>query len=321
MNRILILGLSMVFVVFGTVSFAEEQDSSGIFDLAVGIEGMGGETTYQIGGNIVYANGASESIHFPLSELEWPLDIWLGRIDAGLNIGDSWRINGVVKKNISDPDSNMKDSDWGVWYLDGDPGTSPSDLDIYSESNISDFDAVIFDIDVEWAFLQRETWSLFAGIGYQYQNFEYEGQLIEETGYYLGNPIGTFPGDGSVGITYEITYNMPYLLIGTDVNLIDNLTLAGSFTYAPWVEAEDEDHHLMRNKVSKGDMDGDAFMLDLSAQYNITPSWFLVAGFHYTKIDVDGDQNQTINGVPYVTIEETSESTQTSGYFKAGFTF
>lgn len=309
-----ILFVVSVFVVSGSLAYAEEkQDESSVFDLSVGIEGMAGETTYQIGGNIVLSDGTSGAIHFPLSELEWPLDFWLGRIDAGVNIGDSWRINGVVKKNISDPDGNMIDKDWF---------SNSGQLDVYSESNISDFDAVIFDIDVEWAFLQRETWSLFAGIGYQYQNFDFDAQLIHQY-----SPSGLqgyeYYGDGTVGITYEITYNMPYLLIGGDVDLSDSFTLAGSFSYAPWVEAEDEDHHLARNppKVSTGDMDGDAFMLDLSAQYNITQSWFLVAGFHYTKIDVDGDQSQTAGGLPLGTIEESSESTQTSGYFKAGFAF
>jgi len=313
-NRILIPVLSMVFVLSATVSFAEDQESSGIFDLAVGIEAMGGDTTYQIGGNLVYADGSSQALHFPLSELEWPLDIWLGRIDAGMKIGDSWRINGVLKKNISDPDDNMIDKDWITL-------SNPSQLDVYSDSNISDFDAFIFDIDVEWAFLQRETWSLFAGIGYQYQNFDYDSQLIHQYSP-SGRPGFDYYGDGSVSIIYEITYNMPYLLIGTDVKLIDNFTLAGSFAYAPWVDAEDKDNHVLRNRVTEGDMDGDAFMLDLSAQYNFTPSWFLVAGFHYTKIDVDGTMNVAMNGVTVITSEdETSESTQTSGYLQVGYTF
>lgn len=292
------------------------------FDLALGVERMEGDTTYQIGGNIIYTDGSQGVIQFPVSELEWPLDIWLGRLDASMNIGSSWRINGVIKKNISDPDGKMKDSDWGINYLSGVPGALSTDLDIYSESNISNFEALIFDLDVEWVYIQRGPWNFFAGLGYQYQNFDYDSNMIEQQMYYRGSPVGSTMGDGSVSITYDITYRMLYALIGADVDLADNFTLSGSFAYAPWVDAEDKDVHVWRNRVADGDMDGDAYMFDLSLRYNLNPNWFMVAGAHYTKIDVDGTTKISTNGLPVISSEEeTSESTQTSGFFKIGFTF
>ncbi len=300
---------------------SESSDKSSVFDISIGTELMSGDTTYSTGGVVTFADGSSANLHFPVSELEWPLDIWLARVDAGINVGSSWRINGVLKTNISDPDDPMKDSDWGVFYLAGDPYSSPSDLDVYSESNISDFDALIWDINIEWAFLQRQSWNLYAGLGYQYQKFEYDGQLIQETIYYLGTPVGVSYGDGSVGITYEMTYKMPYFLIGTDFQLTPNFTVSGSFAYSPWVDAEDEDHHLLRDRVAQGDMDGDAIMFDVSGTYNFTSSWFLEGGFHYTKIDVDGDQSVSMYGFPVLTQYEESESTQTSGYLNIGYRF
>jgi outer membrane protease len=315
MKIILGLGLSVAVTVPAAVSFAAAQGDSGpVFDLAVGVEAMAGDTTYQIGGNIVLPDGRSGTILFPSSELEWPLDTWLARIDAGLNFGGSWRINGVVKKNVSDPDDNMIDKDWLT-------PSNPGQLDVYSESSISSFDAVILDVDVEWTFLERQAWSLYTGVGYQYQNFDYDSNLIRQYSP-SGYPGVDFTGDGRVSITYEITYDIPYLLIGSNVKLGENFTLSGSFAYAPWVNAEDVDDHVLRNRVTKADMDGDAFMFDMSAQYNITPSWFLVAGFYYTKIDVDGTMNVAVNGVTVIESEdETSESTQASGYFKVGYAF
>ena len=281
------------------------------FDFALGTELMGGDTTYSIGGPVTFADGSVENIHFPLSELEWPLDIWLARLDATINIGSSWRINGVIKKNISDPDDNMKDSDWII---------APSSLDVYSESNISDFDALIWDVDVEWVFFERPSWNVFAGVGYQYQDFEYDGALIHQY-----SPSGAFNaeafGDGSVGITYDVSYKMPYFLIGTDFQITPNFIVTGSFSYSPWVDAEDEDNHLLRNIVAKGDMDGYAYMVDIAGTYYFTTAWFLEAGFHYTKIDVDGEQKNWSDGVYSWTTYEESESTQTSGYFKLGYRF
>lgn len=289
----------------------ENTDKLKAFDISIGTELMSGDTTYSIGFPVTFPDGSSLEGYFPFSQLEWPLDIWLARVDAGLSIGSSWRINGVLKTNISDPNDHMIDRDWlppGSW------------LDVYSESNISDFDALIWDIDVEWTFLQRQSWNLYAGLGYQYQNFDYAAQLIQQYSP-SGIPGFDFIGDGSVTITYEMTYKMPYALIGTDFQITPNFAIAGSIAYSPWVSAEDEDHHLIRDIEFKGDMDGDAVMFDLSGIYDFHSSWFLEGGVHYTKIDVDGDQTQWTDDVILGTVHEESESTQTSAYLNIGYRF
>ncbi|MGV8056907.1 MAG: omptin family outer membrane protease [Smithellaceae bacterium] len=286
------------------------------FNIAIGTEKMSGNTAYQIGYPFMAPSGTQYG-YFPFSELKWPLDIWLARFDAGLNIGDFWRINGVFKKNLSDPGSNMKDSDWIT-------DSNPSRLDIYSESNISKFDLWNIDVDVEWDFLKRQSWSLYAGLGYQYQKIGYEAKLIHQYSP-SGLPGYEAYGDGRVAITYDITYSMPYLKIGADFKIKDKFTLAGSFAWSPFVKAKDEDHHLLREnggKICTGNMDGNAYMVNLSAQYNFTPSWFLKSGFYYTKIDVDGEQYQIYgNGVSIGTVKEKSESTQTSLYLTVGYIF
>ena len=114
---------------------------------------------------------------------------------------------------------------------------------------------------------------------------------------------------------------MPYFLIGTDFQITPNLSVAGSFSYTPWVEAEDEDHHLSRDRVAKGDMDGDACMIEVSGTYDFLSSWFLETGFHYTKIDVDGVQSIAMYGVHVLTEYAESKSTQTSGYLNVGYRF
>lgn len=288
-----------------------------IFNIAIGTEVMSGNTTYQIGYPVTTPTGTKIDGYFPFSKLEWPLDILLARIDADLNIGDRWRINGVLKKNLSEPGGKMKDSDWIT-------DSNPSRLDIYSESNISKFDAWIFDVDLECKFLKRQSWSLYAGLGWQYQHFDYEAKLIHQ---YSPSGLSGYDayGDGRVGITYDITYNMPYLKIGTDFQINNKFAVAASFEWSPIVKANDEDHHLLREnggKISTGTMNGKAYMIDVSAKYNFTPSWFLKGGFHYVKIDVDGDQYQVYgNGTVIGTIKEESQSTQYSLYLTAGYTF
>ncbi len=308
------LSVGMLFTaVNGQAALGETSDSQLGFDIAIGTELMAGDTTYSIGGNVVYADGQTENVQFPVSELEWPLDIWLARVDAGFTFTPSWRVNGTLKMDISDPDDHMVDRDWLT-------PSRPGQLDIFSETNVSDFDALIWDIDVEWSFYQTGQLTFYTGAGYLYQNFDYEGQAISQ--YSPSGLLGyDYTGTGEVGITYEITYDMFYFLIGSDFQVTPQLSLSGKLAFSPFTSAEDEDHHLLREKVSYGDMDGTAFMFDLSVSYHFLPSLFVEAGYEFVSISVDGTQVQMLNGVPLGQIDMESESTQNSGYLTVGYQF
>ena len=292
-------------------------DNRASYELSVGTEMMAGDTTYQIGFPIVSPTGVVYEGYFPISELAWPLDVWLGRIDGRATINDQWRINATLKKDLSTPGDNMEDSDWLTV-------TNPSRLDVFSESEISSFDALIVDADVEWSFLRRDNISVHAGVGYLYQNLDYEGELLHQYSP-SGLPGIEYHGDGRVGITYEMIYSIPYLKFGGDLQVGPKLTMEGSIAYSPIVNAEDTDHHLLRaygGKISSGDMEGDAFMLELSGKYLFTPSIFMEAGFQLTKIEVDGTQAQEYGwGFPIGTVDEEAESTQTSVFISVGYSF
>ncbi len=287
------------------------------YSLSIGPELMSGDTTYRIGYPAVDPSGVVYHGYFPLSELVWPLDFWLVRLDGRVTVNDQWRLNATIKKDVSTPGDDMEDSDWLT-------ATNPARLDVYSESEISSFDAFIIDTDIEWSFLRRNGLSVYAGVGYLYQNFDYEAEILNQYSP-SGLPGYDFDGDGRVGITYEMTYSIPYLKLGTDLQVNPNLSLEGSIAYSPIVEAEDTDHHLLREyggKISSGDMDGDAFMLDISGRYSFTPTIFMEAGFQFMKIEVDGTQTQKYGwGIPLGTIDEEAESTQTSGFLSIGYMF
>lgn len=293
--------------------YAENTDSAIDFDISIGPELMSGNTTYRIGYPVTEIGVGDSDGYFPFSELEWPLDAWLARVDVGMNVGSSLRINGTVKASIDKPGDPMIDKDWIT-------STAPTQLDVYSDSSISDFDALILDFDVEWAFLKSESGSVYAGLGYQYQKFNYDSNVIRQ--YSPSGQTGfDYTGDGSVSITYEISYSMPYVVIGGKYNISPDFSVAGSFAYSPFVDAQDKDNHILRDKISEGDMDGTAYMIDVSGTYNISPSWFVEGGVHYAKIDVDGTQTQSFSGVPVYLVSQESESSQTSGYLKVGYKF
>ena len=291
------------------VSF--DQYSTGIIDLSFGLEEMTGDMTSSIGGEINHADGRNEGIFFPISELEWPMDILLARFDASLTLNPLWRINGTLKTAVDDPDETMIDRDWFT------PGGTP---DIYSESSISEFEAFILDVDFEWTYLRQGPWSLYTGIGYLHQNFEYEGTLLMQ---YYPTDIShyVYIGNGTTGITYDNTFSMIYFLLGADVQLTPQFDLSGKFSVAPLASSEDELHHLYYNKISTGDMEGTAYMFEAKAHLRITPWWFVELGAQYTNISVDGDQYQVLGAAPLGQIDQELESEQSSGYISMGYSF
>lgn len=46
-------------------------------------------------------------------------------------------------------------------------------------------------------------------------------------------------------------------------------------------------------KLSKGDCDGDAYLVNINANWEFLPNWLLQVGGEYMDIDTDGTQHQT----------------------------
>ncbi len=288
-------------------------------DLAIGIGALSGHTTYQIGGTVSTPLGSSE-VHFPISELEFPLDVFMVSLEGSIGFAERWKVSAGVKKNITDDAGKMKDSDWGVPFEDP-PGSDswwwygPDSLDIYSESD-ADLDALILDINLRYM-VHR---GFFVGLGYIHQNFDYECSLIKQW-----SPSGLsgydYTGTGDVGLTYEVTYNIPYIEIVFMGKATDTFTVEMSLGYSPIVDVEDEDHHLLRSKVNKGDCDGDAILLSLEGRYDLPKNWFLTLGVDYTKIDADGTSKAYFSGVYDHTIDLEIESEQISYALNIGYAF
>jgi len=300
---------------FANSTNTPSEKSSNTFSICVdtGIENMTGDTTYAIGYPVTVLGGGTYDGYFPFSQLKWPLDTNLIRADIGINFNSAIRANLTLKKSVTKPNDKMIDKDWIT-------DSNPQRLDIYSSSNISDFKAFIFDLSVEWIFVDSSLFNLYGGLGYRHQYFNYHGKLIHQYSP-SGIPNVEAWGDGRVGITYEITYEIPYLLIGSDFTPFSNLNFNADFSYSPYTVATDEDHHLLRDKTTTGDMDGDTLMVNIDGTYTFDNSIFINIGFSYTKIDVEGSQDQYFSGVQRYTLKEKSNSTQKNSYLNIGYKF
>ena len=290
-------------------------------ELMLGVESWSGNNTYQIGNPVHWFDGTVDTGYFPFSELEFPLDIVMMTARANVEFHDTWLLMASVKKDIKDPGDQMIDKDW---ITDSDP----SQLDIYSNSAVQDFDGVEVDLSVKYKFLSRKNWSLNGGAGYLYQNWKYTASLVSQ---YSPSGLAGFDytGDGSPSIRYKLEYFIPYFQLGGKIQLGDKFSLASNISYSPWVNAENTDQHLLRYKENKGDLDGYSWMVKLEGQYDINEHWFVTASYDYKKMSVDGtmkaefaDVYQYIYGVvPNHTVWEEIESTQHSWAVNMGYLF
>jgi len=260
-------------------------------NMNLGAGRLSGETVYQIGGFVAYADGSTDEYWFPVSELDWPLDFYTASAHADLTIHDTVSVGADVVKSISRAAGWMKDSDWV---------NAEDSFDVYSESRTRG-EALLWNANVDYIFYHSEkedqaAVDLMLGAGFWHQKFGYHGYAVHEE--YPSSP-STAPYDLQARvITYDMTYELPYLELAAR-STHGRLTGHVHLGWSPYARAEDVDHHLLRNKVCRGESDrGAAYLLGMRAGYELIDNWSLGCQFDYTKIDAEGTQKQW-NGDAY----------------------
>ena len=205
----------------------------------------------------------------------------------------------------------MKDSDWMT-------SSNPDQLDIYSESD-AELDALIIDINLRYRFFEKSVLSFNAGIGYLHQQFNYDVYDLDQ--WYPSGVYGTGHDyvSGKV-LAYEVSYSIPYMEIGAQFKIKD-ISVETTFGYSPFVNAHDEDNHLLRYKLNKGHCRGDAMFVSFKGEYNFLNNWFLTLGLEYMKIETEGASNAYFYGIYDHTIDEEIFSEQKVVAFTMGYVF
>ena len=299
-------------------------------DITIGFGRLGGTSTYSIGGHFSDNLGNSGEFWSPLSELEWPLEVWMTSVSVGTVFG-KFSLNGELSTNVSEDAGDMNDSDWGVLYLDsgGDPYFSPYTKDIYS-TTATTLEAMIMNLKLRYKFFERPTFALAAGVGLLYENFKFKGR---DTVQYSPSaiPIYGLPSDPyaatlqGLTIKYDVTYTVPYFELVATLGFSGKFGIEASLGYSPFVTAEDEDDHVLRGKLSKGDCEGSALLFEINGRYDISSHWFCNLSFNYISIDTSGTQTQSYYAgelVGYVgKIDQEITSSQTLINLEAGYRF
>jgi len=299
-------------------------------DLSIGGGYLAGDTQYQIGGHTVFADGSSENIHFPLSELIFPLDSYVVKGQVDIDFAHKWGLMFSAETNLTDDSGNMEDSDWGIHV-----GSPTDQLDVYSESD-TDMEMHAFEGKLTYQLYQGyygETalnsgtgnsdivFSYTAGLGYKYQKYYFDVYDLDQ--WYPSAPNAPHDYVDGLALTYEAEYQIPYLELGMKMSAYEKFLLELSVAYAPYVAFKDKDQHLLRGKVNIADhgWDGDALMVNLNMRYYIAGDWYLQADFEALEIQSEGKTKSYLNGVWNHTVEHEIISHQYRSYLMLGYSF
>lgn len=238
------------------------------------------------------------------SELEFPLDSYVGKVNASLGEKNVWSIDLSLAKNLTKNTGKMKDSDWEPVYV-WSSGQKIQEKTIYSESD-TDMNALFFDLVGKYYFLSEVSASDAIGSlgvigGYRYQNLAFDVSNVNQW-----SPIGIYSPvyvSGKV-LTYEITYNIPYAGVVLDWRSSGkfSLNLLGAYGKA---YSKDEDDHILRSKKSTAKADGPFYSLKAQGAISLSQKLSLLLALEYLKIDVKGKQKQ----VWYATTSEATAGT------------
>jgi outer membrane protease len=262
--------------------------------------GMGmfsGDVTYQIGKNYVEpARNIDVNLPFPVSKLEFPLNVNIVKIGNEFTVSDKIDIRGELGRNITTGAGKQQDTDYS--FVSRQPTLAYS-------SNDADVQIVTLDIGFRyWAAKQDiDTMRIKCGIGlaYLYENFNWRLSNLDQTNYFsfttsgnllLNNPPTKSAQKGIIG-TYQTTTNMPYI----ELALVEE---SGPFSgllsigYSPFARISDEDNHILRQIYSTTDVTGDAYKIGVQAKYDITGRFFVMGKWDWVSFKLMGTETDIV---------------------------
>ncbi len=281
----------------------------------VGVKQVTGNTSYEINFPLAGVTYGRSKLKFDLDSTMLTLGGTVSYNAKYLDLVDSIDLSFNYATKMGSTSGTMQDQDWfynvpGYSSLQGD---TKSDLDS---------DAKSYDIRYRMNFKPLDDMGKFrlnASVGYLEQKWG-QFQTRNVHGYYGPLLSGTGATEPIVDafdnplLTYEVKYKLPYLGIGFDWSLAEKLLLKAGVDYSTIAHASDRDDHVARQKLSKGDTNGDYMAVNAELDWNFHPNMILALEASYMTIDTTGTQHQYdySSGVLFATdISDKIKSEQT----------
>lgn len=230
-----------------------------------------------------------------MSRLEWPLEMNLFGAAYTAAYRDIFELELFLATcPWGSSDKPMKDFDrLDEAYYPSRQGHAG--LDIYSESAVN-AKAMIYGANVR-AFVHSfpavhafPAASMGLFLAYHSQETDFSAFDTRQQGYgSWQDQSGMIYGPTTV---YTVDYDILYAGLTFRANASDVLKITLDASYIPYVQANDEDNHIRRMRISRSECTGDGSMVSLSVQFALNKRWYLYSSCSKTRIDTSGHQTQ-----------------------------
>ena len=252
------------------------------FDVAARVKS--GFVTYQIGG-FVSDGRVIGIIHFPLSELRFPLAAKTVQFKFALPTKDAWKLQVGIETNVTSDNGTVEDSDW----------LTPGSLDVYSVSR-SELTVLEGNLRLEKQTGEHQdplklfTWTLNYGVGLLAQNYSY--RVYDFVQSYPSNPSKATITLNGLALTYRYRQITPQLLFAVAPKISPTIDVGLEFMATPFVRTSDHDEHLLRGKTIDGVGKGWSVATALSAAWHTSPTLSVTGRLDFQKTLATGTQTQ-----------------------------
>jgi len=247
---------------------------------------------------IVYAGTTQTDLpaDYMVSELIWDIrSLVMEGVTVSGRFGRRFRCSIGAWIGVNEGNGSMEDYDWL------DPSTS--DWTHWSQSDVDIQSAYSFDANLSVDMLTHRNVRVSGILGFKHDFWEwrdYGGTYVYSVNGFR-DAVGTF-GDES-GIEYQQRFDLPYL--GFQVVAGGKYVRASTYLlYSPFVFAEDEDHHILRNLYFREEFSGGDYFA-IGGDLTYTPiDWLFIscAVDHQTIPEFTGDlyQREGLDGVEHM---------------------
>lgn len=273
--------------VFGYTPF-----SSDALQVWTGAGYMGGDVSYRIGGHVVDSVEGPYNVHYPISELKWPVNVPVATTGAKLRLFDRVEFYGQYSKANAGYSGKTEDSDWFYYGMPENYLYEYRSIFSLSDATVEGYSgegSVRYWLKNSHAFDSGERYGFGAGL--IYQKFDWVASDLDQ--WYPMDP--EYAHDivaGKVG-TYSATLTVPYLEFLCEMKGAHTL-VSGSVGVSPCAMASDEDYHLLRSIHSKTDAQGFAWLATFSAKYDFWRYLFIAASAQGMSLSTAGTQDTVV---------------------------
>lgn len=250
--------MASIFIGAGGMAYGKTE-----FTVEPNIGGLSGYTRYNI------------SVPSVESELEWPIDSVVWGVKGSVAVNKRFVAGLAVRQNLDKETGKMIDSDW-----------INNALVIYSESD-TEMDMLDVDINGRYSFPYSKKTNIALIAGFRYQDFSFEAKNVVQQSV---DPDLNVKVSGLVG-RYDIRYSIPYIGAGFSSKIGEKMVFDLS-AQVGFVNAMDEDDHVLRYKKSTGESTGNSIGISGNLVYDLSPNAFINLSSEYLFIQAYGKQTQ-----------------------------